>query len=124
MARKSRKDSIRAVNAGQTLPKPVPQPVSQAKTYRAVGYARLSIMETRDRKDNEALQNQKALLREFIEKQPDLRFQAIYEDNGETGTNFDRAGFECMMETIRSGKADCIVVKDECVILELNAESP
>lgn len=112
MARKSRKDSIRAVNAGQSVPKPDPQPVSQAKTYRAVGYARLSIMETRDRKDNEALQNQKALLREFIEKQPDLRFQAIYEDNGETGTNFDRAGFECMMETIRSGKADCIVVKD------------
>lgn len=112
MARKSRKDSIRAVNAGQSLPEPAPQPVSQAKTYRAVGYARLSIMETRDRKDNEALQNQKALLREFIEKQPDLRFQAIYEDNGETGTNFDRAGFERMMEAVRSGKADCIVVKD------------
>lgn len=112
MARKSRKDSIRAVNAGQALHKTVAQPVDSVKIYRTVGYARLSIMETRDRKDNESLQNQKALLREFIGKQPDLRFQAIYEDNGETGTNFDRAGFESMMEAIRSGKADCIVVKD------------
>lgn len=112
MARKSRKDSIRAVNAGQALPKTAAQPVDSVKIYRTVGYARLSIMETRDRKDNEALQNQKALLREFIGKQPDLQLQAIYEDNGETGINFDRAGFESMMEAIRSGKADCIVVKD------------
>lgn len=112
MARKSRKDSIRAVNAGQALPKTAAQPVDSVKIYRTVGYARLSIMETRDRKDNESLQNQKALLREFIGKQPDLQLQAIYEDNGETGTNFDWAGFESVMETVRSGKADCIVVKD------------
>ncbi len=36
----------------------------------------------------------------------------ICEDNGQTGTNFQRAGFERMMELIRSGKANCIVVKD------------
>ena len=78
----------------------------------AVGYARLSIFETRDRADSEALQNQKELLRQYIANAPGLQLVGIFEDNGQTGTNFDRAGFETMMETVRSGKANCIVVKD------------
>lgn len=110
MARKSRKDQIRAANSGQLLVEQ-PQPVSET-VYCAVGYARLSILETRDRKDNEALQNQKSLLREFIQGQPDLKLLSLYEDNGETGTNFQRPGFEAMMETVYAGKANCIVVKD------------
>lgn len=122
MARKSRKDQIRAVNSGQPLPETTPQPVE--KIYTAVGYTRLSILETRDRKDNEALQNQKTLIREYIQGQHNLKLLSIYEDNGETGTNFRRPGFESMMEAVCNGKADCIVVKDDCVILELNSESP
>ena len=113
MARKSRKDQIRAENSGQAAvavpSKPLPSP---APTYLAVGYARLSIFETRDRADSEALQNQKELLRQYIANAPDLQLVGIFEDNGQTGTNFDRAGFETMMETVRSGKANCIVVKD------------
>ena len=113
MARKSRKDLIRAETSGQTAvavqSKPCPEP---APTYLAVGYARLSIFETRDRADSEALQNQKELLRQYIANAPDLQLVGIFEDNGQTGTNFDRAGFETMMETVRSGKANCIVVKD------------
>ena len=113
MARKSRKDLIRAENSGQTAAavqsKPCPEP---APTYLAVGYARLSIFETRDRADSEALQNQKELLRQYIANAPGLQLVGIFEDNGQTGTNFDRAGFETMMETVRSGKANCIVVKD------------
>jgi DNA invertase Pin-like site-specific DNA recombinase len=110
MARKSRKDQIRAVNSGQPLPEITPQPVK--KIYTTVGYARLSILETRDRKDNEALQNQKTLIREYIQGQHNLKLLSIYEDNGETGTNFRRPGFESMMEAVCDGKADCIVVKD------------
>ena len=113
MARKSRKDQIRAENSGQAAmavpSKPLPSP---APTYLAVGYARLSIFETRDRADSEALQNQKELLRQYIVNAPELQLVGISEDNGQTGTNFDRAGFETMMETVRSGRANCIVVKD------------
>lgn len=36
----------------------------------------------------------------------------LYCDNGRTGTNFDRPGFAQMMEDVRTGKIDCIVVKD------------
>lgn len=110
MARKSRKDQIRAVNSGQLLPETPPQPAEII--YNAVGYARLSVLETRDRKDSEALQNQKALLQEYIQGQSGLKLLSIYEDNGETGTNFRRPGFEAMMEAVCDGKANCIVVKD------------
>ena len=113
MARKSRKDQIRAENSGQAAvavpSKPLPSP---APTYLAVGYARLSIFETRDRADSEALQNQKELLRQYIVNAPELQLVGIFEDNGQTGTNFDRAGFETMMETVRSGRANCLGVKD------------
>ncbi len=110
MARKSRKDLIRAANSGQSMPEVQPQ--TDEVTYTAVGYARLSVLETRDRKDSEALQNQKLLLRGFIQGQSDLKLLSIYEDNGETGTNFRRPGFETMMEAVCDGKANCIVVKD------------
>lgn len=33
-------------------------------------------------------------------------------DNGFTGTNFDRPEFERMMQDVRTGKIQCIVVKD------------
>lgn len=35
-----------------------------------------------------------------------------YVDNGFTGTNFDRPEFERMMQDVRTGKIQCIVVKD------------
>lgn len=112
MARKSRKDLIRAANSGQVLPEQEQTAVPAEVTYTAVGYARLSVLETRDRKDSEALQNQKALIREHIQGRKDLALLSIFEDNGETGTNFRRPGFEAMMEEIRAGRANCIVVKD------------
>jgi len=112
MARKSRKDLIRAVNSGQPVPNMQSQTQAAEIVYTTVGYARLSVLETRDRKDSEALQNQKSFLREFIQSRPDLKLLSIYEDNGETGTTFRRPGFETMMEMVYAGKANCIVVKD------------
>lgn len=111
MARKSRKDAIVAANSGLALP--VPEALVQgAQVYDTGGYVRLSILETRDRKDSEALQTQKKFLHDYIEKHPELRLQSFYEDNGETGTNFQRSGFEALMADVRRGKINCIVVKD------------
>lgn len=110
MARKSRKASIQAVLEGK--PQPVEEAAPKTVIWNACGYARLSIMETRDRKDSQALSNQKALLSEHIARQPDLKLCGMYDDNGETGTNFDRSGFQRMMADIQAGKINCIVVKD------------
>ncbi len=44
--------------------------------------------------------------------QEDCPEGCIYCDNGQTGVNFARPGFEWLMQDVRSGKIDCIVVKD------------
>ena len=36
----------------------------------------------------------------------------MYEDNGFTGTDFERPDFQRMMEDVQKGKINCIVVKD------------
>lgn len=113
MARKSRKELITTLRAGSEPEKVQIADVEEApRQYNAGAYARLSVLETRDKKDSEALQNQKALLRDYIAEHAELRLVREYEDDGETGTNFDRQGFQLLIEDVRRGLIDCIVVKD------------
>ncbi len=79
--------------------------------YHACGYVRLS-MEDSGRLGADTIENQKELISRYIEVQPDMEFVRLYCDNGQTGTNFSRPQFEQMMEDIRKGMIDCIVVKD------------
>jgi DNA invertase Pin-like site-specific DNA recombinase len=76
--------------------------------FNAAVYARLSS------EDREALSldNQILLIKDYIEQQPDLSLCGVFSDNGLTGTNFERPGFDDLMENIRRGKVNCIVVKD------------
>lgn len=110
MARKSRKAVIQAALDGQPLPQE--SKTAQPMVWNAGGYVRLSVMETRDRKDSQALSNQMELLRSFTDQQPDLKLCGLYADNGETGTNFDRSEFQRMMADIQAGWINCVVVKD------------
>jgi len=113
MARKSRKELITNLRAGVEPEAKQDAAVEvQQRQYNAGAYARLSVLETRDKKDSEALQNQKALLREYIIEHSELQLAGEYEDNGETGTNFEREGFQRLIEDVRRGLIDCIVVKD------------
>ena len=97
---------------------PLHQPDTAQKTaqpeqciYRAAGYARLS-MEDSGRPGADTIESQKELVRNYIEAQPDMEFTAMYCDNGHTGTSFSRPGFDALMQDVRDGKTDCIVVKD------------
>ena len=81
------------------------------RVYRAAGYARLS-MEDSGKPGADTIDEQKRLISEFIQTQSDMSFVGLYADNGKTGTNFERPSFERLMDDIRSGKVDCIVVKD------------
>lgn len=75
-------------------------------------YARLS-REDEDRKDeSNSITNQKLLLKNYIEDKDEFELFKIYEDDGKTGTNFDREGFQEMMADIRTGKINCVIVKD------------
>ena len=55
---------------------------------------------------------QENIILDFLKTHPDIRLVEVYTDNGETGTKFDRPDFQRMMEDVRSGKINCIIVKD------------
>ena len=50
---------------------------------------------------------------EYISRHPDLELVEIYdEDDGYSGTNMERPGFQRMLQDMRSGKIDCAISKD------------
>lgn len=81
----------------------------EATQWQAASYSRLSNEE--DEK-GQSLSNQKKLVREFVQRDPGIKIVAEYEDNGCTGTNFNRTGFEQMIKAVKSGEVNCIIVKD------------
>lgn len=101
MARKSRKES--SVQTSERFSKTI--------GYQVGFYLRLSDKEAKER-DSESIENQFALLKDFIKNKPDLRLISTFTDDGKTGTNFRRSGFEQMMDEVRSGRINCIIVKD------------
>ena len=100
MARTSRKHPV------ASAAKPV-----VIEVFRTALYLRLSL-EDNGKKDADSLENQQALLENYIAERPFLELVNIYTDNGCTGTDFERPAFKCMMEDIRKGKINCIVTKD------------
>lgn len=49
---------------------------------------------------------------DFAKKHPEMLVSKIYEDNGVTGTTFEREAFGQLMDEVRTGNVDCIIVKD------------
>lgn len=76
--------------------------------YKTAVYARLS---TEDLDEN-TLDNQIYLLKSFVGEKTDMVLVDIYADNGFSGTNFERPEFTRLMNDVKTGKVNCIVVKD------------
>lgn len=81
--------------------------------YRVGNYIRLS--ESDDDKtyesDSESVINQRHLLMDFV-KENGFTFVDEYVDDGYTGTNFNRPGFQRMIKDIESGRINCVITKD------------
>ena len=73
-------------------------------------YCRLSIEDGRDN-ESMSIQNQKAMLKDFAEKNG-LLDHAFYVDDGFTGRNFNRPAFQQMIADIEAGKVKCVITKD------------
>lgn len=86
--------------------------VAPEKVYYTAAYVRLSVEDNGRAGDKESIAMQKYMLEKYIEAQPDMKLLGVYCDNGETGTDFARPGFEQMMDRVRDREIDCIVVKD------------
>ena len=69
--------------------------------------------------DSNSIQNQKRILETYATQNgfTDLRW---YTDDGFSGANFQRPGFQAMLADIEAGKVGTVIVKDCCAIMGLN----
>ena len=76
-------------------------------------YLRLS-QEDRITKGTESnsIENQRKIIKNYIDNSDDLVFINEYSDDGYSGTSFNRPGFQKMLEDIKNKKIDTIIVKD------------
>ena len=79
-------------------------------SIKAAGYYRLS-RDDGDKLESDSIANQRTLVTEFAEKN-DIHILESYIDDGFSGTNFERPDFMRLMDDIRDGKINCIIVKD------------
>lgn len=81
------------------------------KYYHTALYIRLSRKDGgHGRKDSIYIQKQ--IGTDYIKKHPEMLLIKVYIDNGVSGTTFERDAFEELMDDVRAGRIDCIVVKD------------
>lgn len=79
--------------------------------WKAAEYLRIS-REDGDKEESDSIGSQKDITHEYIELNDDIVFVDEYVDDGWSGTSFMRPDFERMMEDIKRGAVNCVIVKD------------
>lgn len=86
------------------------------RIYHAAIYVRLSKEDgdvaSAAKAESNSISNQKNLIRDFLKDKDDIIVVSERVDDGYSGSNFERPGFQMMLEDIKRGKVDCVVVKD------------
>ena len=87
------------------------------RRWKMGGYIRLSkedLKKAREGKDDSnSVKNQRDLLGDFYRKHIDeFESMAVYVDDGHTGTDADREGFQRLLADVMSGRINCVIVKD------------
>ncbi len=100
---------------------------TSAVRWHIAVYVRLS-KEDGDKLESDSIQNQRRIIEqhlEYLKGQGDqIASVEAYSDDGYPGGSFDRPEYKRMMRDIEAGNVNCVIFKDDCVILELNSESP
>ena len=86
------------------------------KIYHAAIYVRLT-KEDGDAKDakkaeSNSISNQKNLIKDFLKDKEDIVVVSERVDDGYSGSSFERPAFQMMLEDIKKGIVDCVIVKD------------
>lgn len=71
-------------------------------------------LRTGEKNESESISNQRSLLRDYVCSHADLSGSEILEfcDDGWSGTNFERPAVKELLEQVKRGQINCIVVKD------------
>ena len=79
---------------------------------RIAGYARISVDEELDR-DNTSIENQKAIISDFVARKFPGAELVFYEDRDRSGYTFEqREGYQAMRRELVAHRLDILVVKD------------
>ena len=79
--------------------------------YSACIYARLS-KEDKEKQESESITNQIQMIKSYVSNTNDINITMTKIDDGYTGSNFNRPSFKEMIEEIKKGTINCIIVKD------------
>ena len=86
------------------------------RIYHAAIYVRLSKEDgdvaSAAKAESNSISNQKNLIKDFLKGKDDIIVVSERVDDGYSGSNFERPGFQMMMEDIKRGTVDCVIVKD------------
>ncbi len=79
--------------------------------FKAIKYIRLSYTDDKTVESN-SVSNQRKLIDDFLAQHPEIEVVCEKVDDGYSGVLYDRPAFLEMMEMIKSGEANCVIVKD------------
>lgn len=86
------------------------------KVYHASIYLRLSKEDgdvtTGSKNESNSISNQKSLIMDYLKDKPEIQVVSIREDDGYSGVDFNRPSLQMMLEDVKKGIVDCIIVKD------------
>lgn len=82
-----------------------------ARIWDATLYLRLS-REDGDKEESNSIAGQRDLIRDYMARHPELREYAVRIDDGFSGSTFERPSFKKMLDDIKAGKTNCVIVKD------------
>ena len=82
----------------------------KSQNFKVGMYIRLS-REDGDKQESESISNQRNILQRYV-KENDLCFVKEYVDDGVSGTTFDRAGFNEMLQDIEDKNINMVITKD------------
>jgi len=89
--------------------------IENKKLWSVAEYIRLSQEDSdngNEKQESNSVTSQKTILNEFIEEHDDLIVYDTYIDDGFTGTDFNRPSFQRLLEDMRNGNINCVIVKD------------
>jgi len=82
-----------------------------ARLYQAALYIRLS-KEDGDKFESNSISNQRDFIYTFLKNKKDIKVCTEKVDNGYSGVDFNRPALLELLEEVKQGKIDCIIVKD------------
>lgn len=91
--------------------------LSLDRNYSAAIYLRLSKEDgdssfSEDSHESNSISNQRLLIMDYLKKHPEITVVGEYCDDGYSGANFERPQFQKMIDAVKDGTINCIVVKD------------